>query len=127
MTGVKWSAVLVCAGLVLLWASADVFAGGVPVAVSYFDNTSNDKTLEPLKKGIVEMLITDLSVSSELRLVERTRLNDVLKEIELQKSPYMDQSSAATLGKGLGAAYIVTGSYLVAGDASESPRRPAHL
>ena len=88
----------------------------IAVAVSYFDNTSNDSKLDPLKKGLAEMLITDLSISKDLRMVERERLNDVLKEVELQKSPYMDQSSAAKLGKGLGAAYIVTGSYIVAGE-----------
>ena len=88
----------------------------IAVAVSYFDNTSKDEKLDPLKKGLAEMLITDLSISSEIKMVERERLNDVLKEVELQKSPYMDKSSAAKLGKGLGAAYIVTGSYIVSGD-----------
>ena len=88
----------------------------IAVAVSYFDNTSKDSKLDPLKKGMAEMLITDLSISKDLRLVERERLNSVLKELELQKSPYIDKSSAAKLGKGLGAAYILTGSYIVAGE-----------
>lgn len=88
----------------------------IAVAVSYFENTSKDAKLEPLKKGLAEMLITDLSISRDIRLVERERLNDVLKEIALQKSPYMDQASAAKLGKGLGAAFILTGSYIVSGE-----------
>ena len=88
----------------------------IPVAISYFDNTSNKAELDPLKKGMAEMLITDLSISKDIKLVERERLNDVMKELDLQKSPFVDQSSAAKLGKGLGAAYIVTGSYIVSGD-----------
>ena len=88
----------------------------VAIAVSYFDNTSKDEQLNPLKRGLAEMLITDLSVSSRLQIVERERLNDVLKEVALQKSPYMDPRSAVELGKGLGAAYILTGSYILSGD-----------
>ena len=41
------------------------------VAVSYFANNSNDETLNNLEKGIAEMLITDLSISKDIRLVER--------------------------------------------------------
>ena len=62
------------------------------------------------------MLITDLSISKDIRLVERERLNDVLKEIDLQKNPYFDSASAAQLGKGLGAGIIVTGSFMVMND-----------
>ena len=86
------------------------------VAVSYFANNSNDETLNNLEKGIAEMLITDLSISKDIRLVERERLNDVLKEIDLQKNPYFDSTSAAQLGKGLGAGIIVTGSFMVMND-----------
>ncbi len=87
----------------------------LPLAVAYFDNTSGDPTLDPLSRGLAEMLITDLSTSSLITVVERSRLNDVLGEIALQKNPYFDPSTAATLGKGLGAALIVTGSYLKSG------------
>ncbi len=101
----------------LLVAPSAMADDAIRMAVSYFDNTSKAPELEPLKKGLAEMLITDLSVSKEIRLVERSRLNDVMKELDLQKSAYVDPKSAAKLGKGLGAAYIVVGSYLVQGDA----------
>ncbi|MDP6945075.1 MAG: CsgG/HfaB family protein, partial [Myxococcota bacterium] len=86
--------------------SALVFCGGVavaddstPIAVSYFANTSKKPELEPLKKGIAEMLITDLSVSKDIRLVERSRLNDVMKELDLQASKFVDKKTAAKIGK----------------------------
>ena len=88
----------------------------IRMAVSYFDNTSKAPELEPLKKGLAEMLITDLSVSKEIRLVERSRLNDIMKELDLQKSTYVDPKSEAKLGKGLGASLVVVGSYVVQGE-----------
>ena len=36
-------------------------AGDLTLAVSYFDNTSRDESLAPLRKGIAHMLITELS------------------------------------------------------------------
>ena len=35
----------------------------VSVAVSYFDNNTDLPSLEPLKKGMADMMITDLAVS----------------------------------------------------------------
>ena len=108
----------VCLNLVMLLAfTSSAHANDrLALAVSYFENTSKDKSLDPLSRGLAEMLITDLSTSSLITVVERSRLNDVLKEINLQKSPFFDEKSAAKLGKGLGAALIVTGSYLKVGD-----------
>ena len=86
------------------------------VAVSYFENTGNDAAMAPLQKGLAEMLITDLSVSKAITIVERSRLNDVLGEVKLQKNPYFDPEGAAKLGRGLGADFLITGSYLVMDD-----------
>lgn len=57
------------------------------------------------------MLITDLSSLEGLRVVERVRLNDVLAELELAKSDFIDPSTAASLGQGLGATFVLTGSF----------------
>jgi TolB-like protein len=89
----------------------------VRIAVSYFQNTSKDKALDPLKAGLADMLITDLAASNDLQVVERARLNEVLKEIRLQKNPYFDKRTAVRLGKGLIAAYVLVGSYYVSGKA----------
>ncbi len=97
--------------MVLLGLTSDARADAPVIAVSYFENTSKKADLDPLKQGLAEMLITDLSASSDVTLVERGRLNEVLAEIKLQKNPYFDPKTAARLGKGLGAAYILTGSF----------------
>jgi len=94
-------------------------AGDAPpptLAVSYFDNNSGDASLEPLSRGLADMLITDLSGISALQIVERARLNDILKELDLSTSSFIDPETALKLGRGLAAAYILAGGYLVGGE-----------
>ena len=62
------------------------------------------------------MLITDLSNVKSIQIVEREKLESLLKEIGLGESKFMDESSAQKLGKGLGAGYILTGSYFIMGE-----------
>ena len=95
--------------------SSPLEGGPATVAVSYFDNTSGDPELEALRKGLADMLITDLRVATGLRVVEREKLEALLGEIELVESGYLDARTAQELGKGLGAQLILTGSYLVHG------------
>lgn len=85
------------------------------VCLSYFDNPSASRELDPLKKGIVEMLITDLKRINTIRLVERERFELIQKELDLGKSAYLDPKTAQKLGRGLGAQYVLTGSFLVQG------------
>ena len=55
------------------------------VAVLYFDNKSGRSALDPLKKGIALMLITDLSTVKGLRLVERTRIQALVEELGFER------------------------------------------
>jgi len=84
----------------------------IPIAVTYFANTSNDSSLDVLTKALADMLTTDLSVSDDIVLVEREQLNLALAEIRLQKNPFFDKAGAVRLGGGLGAEFIVTGSFV---------------
>jgi len=82
------------------------------VAVLYFDYTGKDEQLSVLKKGLAQMLITDIqSRADNCTIVERDRLEDILKEIELGQSGKVDPKTAAKVGKLLGARYIVLGSF----------------
>ena len=83
------------------------------VAVSYFNNRTNQKDLDVLKKGLADMVLTDLAEVDGLEVVERDRLEDILGEIELQKHPYFDKKTAIKLGKGLKAHFIITGQFHV--------------
>jgi len=81
------------------------------LAVTFFDNNSSDESFDPLGRGLAAMLITDLSNIDGLALVERTRVSEIMAEIELQKSPWIDPSTAAEMGRGLGAEYVLTGAF----------------
>lgn len=90
-------------------------AAGSTLAVLYFDNNSGQKQYDVLGKGMADMLITDLTKYSGLQVVEREKLEAVLKELNLQKTEYFDPKTVQELGKGLGAGYALTGAIFTAG------------
>ena len=82
------------------------------VAVLYFDYTGKNAELFVLKKGMAQMLISDLKPSLPCcDLVERDRLEEILKELKLSQSKHLDSKTAAKMGKLIGAQYLVMGSY----------------
>src|SRR5215468_5379524 len=102
------------AALALVLAPAA--AGARTIAIAYFDNNTGNAELDPLRKGLADMLITDLGQVTSLQIVERDKLNQVLGELKLSRSRFIDPRTAQKLGKGLAAEFIMTGAYLVAGD-----------
>jgi len=80
------------------------------VAVLYFDNHTADPALDPLGKGLADMLITDLGALPGVTMVERARLEELLSEQRLQASKLSDPATAVKLGKLAGATYAVTGA-----------------
>jgi len=68
---------------------------------------------EPLGRGLAEMLITDLANVSDLRVVERVRLQAILNELEFGQSDYVNPRSAPRVGRLLGAGRLAGGSYRV--------------
>ena len=81
------------------------------IAVLYFDNSGNNADLNPLRKGLADMLISDLSNLKMLRVVERDKLEEILSEINLSNSKGFDASTQQKIGKLLGAETILFGSY----------------
>ena len=81
------------------------------IAVLYFDNSSNNSDLDPLRKGLADMLISDLSNLNMLRVVEREKLEELLNEINLSNSKEFDAATQQRMGKLLGAETILFGSY----------------
>lgn len=81
------------------------------VAVLYFDYEGQDPTLAALRKGLARMLISDLGDSPSWTVVERDRLEDLLKEQDLGRSGRVDAATAARAGRLLGARFVVVGGY----------------
>lgn len=86
------------------------------VAVLPFAYQGDDEQYAPLGYGLSEMITVDLANIDELTLVERTRLQELLDELKLAQSEYVDQSTAPRVGHLLGAGRLVGGGYNVLGD-----------
>ena len=81
------------------------------IAILYFDNSSGNAQLDALKKGLADMLISDLSNLQMLRVVEREKLEEVMAELKLSSGREFDSATRQKLGKLLGAETILFGSY----------------
>jgi len=97
------------------------------IAVFEFENggsISADPLLpDQLGVGIQLQLTTELIQNSGLRLVERQRLQEILDELELSQSDLTDPTTAAQLGKVVGARYFVFGAFLDFGEVLSLPAR----
>lgn len=85
------------------------------LAVTYFGDKGLTEQAKPLRKAFAAMLITDLSKTKSLKVVERIRLQKLLDELQLGTSGLVDDRTAPRVGRLLGAGKIVTGNMLVAG------------
>jgi TolB-like protein len=84
------------------------------LAILPFENRSieDKEALNPLIKGLADMLTTDLSKVVNLRIVERERLQSLLDEMGIDQSPLVDETTAVKVGKILGAQSMLFGSFL---------------
>jgi len=80
------------------------------VCVLPFDNHTGDAAWDPLRRGLADMVATDLAATPGLQVVERTRLAEVLAEQDLQATDRVDPATAGRIGKLVGAAFAVTGT-----------------
>ena len=88
----------------------------VKVAILDFENTSGIVKYDGFGKAMSNMLITDLKNSIHPRKVtflERSQLNKILEEQNLQKSKNFDNSTAVNFGKLAGVKYVLVGSVYV--------------
>jgi tetratricopeptide (TPR) repeat protein len=79
------------------------------VGVSPLFVPASDTTLAPLGYGVADLLIADLSISPQLQIVDRVRVDAVLRELDLAKGGRTDSTSAPALGKLVGASRMVNG------------------
>jgi len=85
------------------------------VAVLYFNNSAigaANAELQPLSKGIADMLIGELAANPGIRVVERDQIQKVLEEQKLSTEGKVDNESAVKVGKLVGAHYMVTGGFV---------------
>lgn len=89
------------------------------LAVMDFTNNSitRREDYEGLSKGLPSIMINNLTGGTDLQVIERERIEWLLKELKLQKqSGKVDQSTAVRTGKLLGANAVVFGSFITTQD-----------
>jgi TolB-like protein len=91
-------------------------APGAPViAVLAFDNNSigkDAKDFDGIGKGVMDLLITDLASNPKVRVVDRTRIQQILEEQNLTKSGAVNAETAVKVGNLLGACYSIYGGFM---------------
>jgi TolB-like protein len=108
---IAFYAFLLSAVLLLCFAEAGAKR---TLAILYFDNNSLAKKseLDPLRKGLADMLITEFSKIEQFQVVERSQLQQIIEEMKLGQSGMIDGSTAQQVGKLLGAQNLFLGSYM---------------
>lgn len=86
-------------------ATAPGSVGIAPLAVR-----TSDTLAAPLGYGLADLLITDLSRSASLQVVDRVRVDALLREMRLASSGAVDATQAPRVGKLLGARRLVVGA-----------------
>ena len=119
MNAVRTRALLALAALLALPMAVQAQADTRPiVAVLYFDNNSIGKDaadFNGLGKGVADLLINELAANANLRVVERDRVEALLKEQDLTRAGAIDPQTAVRLGKLLGAHHMITGGFMSTG------------
>ncbi len=85
------------------------------ISVLYFDNTKQDERYDWLRKGIADILITELKTADGIKVVERNDLEKLIREQELALSDLTDDSKTVRIGNLLQADTLIYGSYIVDG------------
>jgi TolB-like protein len=101
---------------ILLVAAASQAAESKPaISVLYFDNNTGRADYDLLRKGLTDMMVTDLVAWDGVTVVERQKLEAVLHELKLQQSKDFDAGTRQKIGKLLNAQYLLTGMVNLAG------------
>ena len=85
------------------------------LAVLDFSNNSIDdhERMDPLSKGFTSLFINQMNGATDLKVIERERIQWLLDELDLQKDPSrVDQQTAVRAGKLLGAQSVLLGSFI---------------
>ncbi len=96
--------------LLVLWIFPLKASAQVHVAISDFTNESNRPLLDAWEKTAPELLSTELSQYSDVVVLERRRLQDILQEQQLALGGFIDDSALVQqIGHLLGAEVILSG------------------
>ncbi|GMR11886.1 MAG: hypothetical protein BMS9Abin29_0071 [Gemmatimonadota bacterium] len=85
------------------------------VAVFPFRLISDNEDLLPLQVAMADMMITDLSLSNALTVLERTQIQSLLDEMALTETGYTSSATGARAGRMLRSEHVVQGALTTLG------------
>lgn len=106
--------------LFILTVTFPIYASGQTKTIAILDFSNNclvDKEKQAsLSQGLAEIMITELSKVKSLKLVERQKINALIQEMQLSQSGLISENAGVSVGKLLGAHFLVFGSYMISFD-----------
>src|SRR3954454_17760029 len=116
MTRLTRIALFAAAALAAVPQTSVVAQSGKPtVAIMYFNNNVFGKDAhdyDGLSKGVPDFLITEMSVNTGIRVVERDQVQKLIDEQHLTSGGQVDRETAVRVGKLLGAQHMIFGGFM---------------
>lgn len=81
------------------------------VGVLYFERNTNRQDLESYRTGLTDMFISKLQKMEHIRVVERSKLDNIMSEMELSDLGAIDPDTAQRIGRLMGAQALYYGSF----------------
>jgi TolB-like protein len=102
--------------MVVFSSPAQTVSDGVNTAFLDFENINMDPALDYLGGIIKGLLLYDLSQNEYIKLVNRSKLEDVMEEQNIRLSGLADdEENALKVGRILGADWLISGEYIYLG------------
>jgi len=86
------------------------------IGVLDFENSQLPADMAPISKGLAEMVSLDLARVNSLRVVDRLKIDQIIKELKLSSTRYSDPAFSPRVGRLLGSRRLVTGALTGIGD-----------
>jgi TolB-like protein len=80
------------------------------LGITPFAVGAGDTVIAPLAYGLADILITDLQRSDQLQIVDRLRLDALLRETQLVEAGRVDPATAPRIGRLVGARRLIIGA-----------------
>jgi tetratricopeptide (TPR) repeat protein/TolB-like protein/predicted Ser/Thr protein kinase len=91
-------------------------SGKPAVAVLYFENNTGDRSLDWMRTGLTDMMVTDLSQSPDIEVLGTDRLVKILQELRRDEDRVVSADLVQAIASRAAVDRVLVGSYVRAGD-----------
>jgi tetratricopeptide (TPR) repeat protein/TolB-like protein/predicted Ser/Thr protein kinase len=91
-------------------------SGKPAVAVLYFENQTGDKSLDWMRTGLTDMMVTDLSQSSDIEVLGTDRLYQILDDLHRADDKVISADLVQQIAERAKVDQVLIGSYVKAGN-----------